>query len=373
MEDAMMISKIVRAPQRRVYYLDVGNLPPDKVDEHIKRQMNSIKKTPFIDPQTGQYNLKYNVQNLLEDYVFAVRGNHDGTRIETLPGLQYQNIETVQYFRNKMISSLRIPKPFIGYQQAMGTRSNLASQDLHFAKTIEKLQRVVVQQLEKMAFIHLFSQGYQNQSLTNFQLSLTNPSILYEQEKMQLWQTRVGLIRDIRDLRMISDDYIYTNFLQFSQGQATQMRQGIMRDMKRNYLYEKMYNEGSIEQQAQMGDQMGGMGQLDFGGGMEDMPADMGGGQEMQAQPNTGQLQDVNKQLRKSPQIDQKYKSPQKNQQLRLGNQGNPSGVRQMSKQRGFDASDDLFGMGQLKQKYGRKHQSVQQPKRKRQIITLTQ
>lgn len=146
----MIIYKISRAPERRMYFLDVGNLPPDQVDEHVRRIMNSIKKANFIDPQTGQYNLKFNMQNILQDYVFAIRGANDHTRIDTLPGLQYQSIEAVEYLQKKMFASLRTPKSYLSFEQGVGNKANLASQDLHFAKTIQKIQRIITEQLKKI-------------------------------------------------------------------------------------------------------------------------------------------------------------------------------------------------------------------------------
>lgn len=116
-EDAMLIHRIVRAPERRVFYLNVGAIPPNEVENHVQRTMNKMKKTPLIDAQTGQYNLKYNVQNMLEDFVIPVRGNDQSTRIDTAKGLDYNGIEDVSYFREKLFAALKIPKAFMGYEK----------------------------------------------------------------------------------------------------------------------------------------------------------------------------------------------------------------------------------------------------------------
>lgn len=176
----------MRAPQRRIFKIDIGVIPPNEVDQHMNNVISQMKKVPFIDPQTGQYNLKYNMQNLTQDYFFAVRGQNNSTSIETLPGLQYQTTQTLNYFRSRVLGALRIPLSFLGYQQNVGSRANLASQVLMFAKSVQALQSIVVKQLKKIAVIHLYSQGYRNENIVNFQLQLTNPSVIYEEQKIAL-------------------------------------------------------------------------------------------------------------------------------------------------------------------------------------------
>ena len=116
-EDAMLIHRIVRAPDKRAYYVNVGAIPPAEVENYVQRMMNKMKKTPLVDPSTGEYNMKYNVQNMLEDYFIPFRGNGDTTRIDTIPGLTYNGIEDVQYFREKVFAALKIPKAFMGYEK----------------------------------------------------------------------------------------------------------------------------------------------------------------------------------------------------------------------------------------------------------------
>jgi len=110
MEDAMLIHRIARSPDKRVFYLNVGSIPPNEVENFMQKTITSMKRTPFIDQETGQYNLKYNMQNLLEDFFIPVRGNDQTTKIETLPGLQYTAIEDVAYLRDKLFAALKVPK-----------------------------------------------------------------------------------------------------------------------------------------------------------------------------------------------------------------------------------------------------------------------
>lgn len=120
MEDAMLLQRIMRAPERRIFKIDVGNIPPTEVDSHIQNIITKVKKVPYMDPQTGEYNLKFNMQNMLEDFYLPVRGSESGTSIETLPGLSNDGqIEDIEYLRNKMMAALKIPKAFLGYDEGI--------------------------------------------------------------------------------------------------------------------------------------------------------------------------------------------------------------------------------------------------------------
>lgn len=119
MEDAMLIHRIMRAPEKRIFKIDIGNIPPAEVDQYMQNIMDSMKKTPVVDETTGQYNLKFNMQNLLEDFFLPVRGGQAGTEIDTLPGLQYQAIDDIDYLKAKMFAALKVPKAFLGYDEGL--------------------------------------------------------------------------------------------------------------------------------------------------------------------------------------------------------------------------------------------------------------
>ena len=113
LEDAMLIHRIMRAPEKRVFKVDVGNIPPREVEQFMQRIINKMKKTPVVDQKTGEYNLKYNVESVTEDFFLPVRGGDSGTEIDTLPGLSNNDqIDDIEYLRNKLMASLRIPKAF---------------------------------------------------------------------------------------------------------------------------------------------------------------------------------------------------------------------------------------------------------------------
>ena len=191
MEDAMLVHRIVRAPEKRVFYMNVGNIPPNEIDAFMEKTVSKMKRTPYIDPQTGQYNLKFNMQNMMEDFYIPVRGADATTRIDTTKGLEYDGIQDVMYLRDKMIAALKVPKAFFGYDKDLSGKATLAAEDIRFARTVERIQKIILSELYKIALIHLYSQGYNNEGLTNFELDLTTPSIIYDQERINLLKEKV--------------------------------------------------------------------------------------------------------------------------------------------------------------------------------------
>src|SRR6056300_1275498 len=175
MEDAMLVHRIVRSPVKRIFYMNVGGIPPNEIENFMQQAISKMKRTPYIDQSTGEYNLKYNMQNLMEDFYIPMRGNDTTTKIETLGGLQYDGITDVEYLRDKLFAALRVPKAFLGYDENLQGKAVLAAEDIRFGRTIEKVQRIMVSELYKIAFVHLYIQGYRDESLTNFELGLTTP------------------------------------------------------------------------------------------------------------------------------------------------------------------------------------------------------
>ena len=186
MEDAMLIHRMMRAPEKRVFKVDIGNIPPNEVDNFMQQIIGKMKKTPVMNAN-GEYNLKYNMESVTEDYYLPVRGGDSGTNIDTLQGLSNEGaIDDVEYLKNKMMAALKIPKAFLGYDENVGSKATLAAEDVRFARTIERLQKIVVAELEKVAIVHLYTQGFEDAELINFELELTNPSMIHQQEKLEL-------------------------------------------------------------------------------------------------------------------------------------------------------------------------------------------
>jgi hypothetical protein len=245
MEDAMLIHRIMRAPEKRIFYTNIGNIAPNEVDGYMEKMKQRIKKTPYIDPQTGDYNLKYNMMNLTEDFYLPVRGNDTTTKIDTLKGLEYTAIEDVSYLRDKLFAALRVPKAFLGYEKDLTGKATLASEDIRFARTVERIQRIVISELTKIALVHLYTQGFDDAELTNFELSLTTPSIIYEQEKIALWKEKVELAGNIMDKSLLPTDWIYQNIFHFSEDQYAEFRNQTIEDKKRSFRISQIENEGN--------------------------------------------------------------------------------------------------------------------------------
>lgn len=245
MEDAMLVHRIVRAPEKRIFYMNVGGIPPNDVESFMQKAITKMKRTPYIDQTTGEYNLKYNMQNLMEDFYIPVRGNDASTKIDTLGGLQYDGITDVTYLRDKLFAALRIPKAFLGYDDKLQGKATLAAEDIRFGRTVEKIQRIIVSELYKIAFVHLYTQGYKSEGLTNFELSLTTPSIIYDQEKIALLKEKVELCTSMVDSGLFPSDWIYENVFHLSADQYDEMRNLVTEDKKRAFRLSQIENEGN--------------------------------------------------------------------------------------------------------------------------------
>lgn len=240
MEDAMLIHRIMRAPEKRIIKIDIGNIPPAEVDAYMQRIGDKMKKVPFIDKQSGDYNLRYNMMNIMEDFYIPVRGGDSGTEITNLGGLDFNSIEDIEYLRNKMMSGLKIPKAFLGYDENISGKLTLAAEDVRFARTIERIQKMVVSELSNIAIVHLFAQGFEDEELVSFSLKLTLPSTIYEQEKLNLWKEKVQVASDIKNLKMISENWIYKQIFNMSEQETQEQRTGVAEDVKRAFRYTKI-------------------------------------------------------------------------------------------------------------------------------------
>jgi hypothetical protein len=245
MEDAMLIHRIMRAPEKRVFKIDIGNIPPTEVDNYMQRIINKMKKTPFVDKNTGDYNLKYNMQNLTEDFFLPVRGGDSGTSIENLAGLDYSSIDDIDYLKNKLFAALKVPKAYLSYDENVNGKATLAAEDVRFARTIERIQRTIVSELTKIAVVHLAAQGIDDAEMVNFELSLTNPSTIYEQEKVNLWSEKVRLASDMSALNMLSKEWVYSNVFGMGKDEMDDEKGKIINDIKDKFRYAAIENEGN--------------------------------------------------------------------------------------------------------------------------------
>lgn len=191
-EDAMMAYRIVRSPSRRVFYIDVGGIPEKDVEQHMENIVTQMKRNQVIDGETGRVDLRYNPMSVDEDYFIPVRGTQQTTKIDTLEGAQYiGDIDDVKYLRDRLLAGLKIPHSYLLMTEGgEEDKTTLAQKDIRFARTIQRLQRSVVSELEKIAMIHLYILGYRGKDLTSFKLSLNNPSKISELQELEHWRTK---------------------------------------------------------------------------------------------------------------------------------------------------------------------------------------
>jgi len=194
MEDAMMAYRIVRSSERRVFYIDVGNIAPNDVEQFVQKTITSMKRNQVVDANTGRVDLRYNPLSVEEDYFIPIRGG-ESSKIETLAGGQFTgDIDDVKYLRDKMFAALKIPAPYLSSgDEASEDKTSLAQKDVRFARTIQRLQRAVVSELEKIGIVHLYTLGFKGDDLVSFRLRLNNPSKIAELQELEHWKTKFDI------------------------------------------------------------------------------------------------------------------------------------------------------------------------------------
>jgi hypothetical protein len=196
-EDAMLVYRVTRAPERRVFKVYVGNIDDDDVEAYVQKVANKFKRTQTADNQTGQTDIRYNTLAVDQDFFVPVRDENANMPIETLQGAQnLDQIADIEYIQRKLLTALRVPKPFLGFEEQAGDGKNLALQDIRFARTINRIQQSMIQELNKIAIIHLYILGFHDE-ITNFKLTLNNPSTQGEMLKVEQWKEKVMLYKDL--------------------------------------------------------------------------------------------------------------------------------------------------------------------------------
>ena len=191
LEDAMMAYRIVRAPERRLFKIDVGNIPPQEVEQYMQKVMTQMKRNQVVDADTGRVDLRYNPLSIEEDYYIPVRQG-SSSDIVNLPGGTYTgDIDDVKYLKDKLFAALKVPQAYLFRGEGSESAdSTLAQKDIRFARTIQRLQRVIIAELEKIGIIHLFTLGYRGNDLVSFKLALNNPSKIAELQELEHWKTK---------------------------------------------------------------------------------------------------------------------------------------------------------------------------------------
>ena len=195
-EDAMLIYRTSRAPERRVFKVFVGNMDDKDVEPYVQRVANKFKRSQVVDSQTGNVDMRFNQMAVDQDYFIPVRDPAQASPIETLPGAQnLSEIADIEYIQKKLLTALRVPKAFLGFEEVVGEGKNLSLQDIRFARTINRIQKSMIAEMNKIAIIHLFLLGFEDE-LSNFTLGLTNPSTQADLLKIDVWKEKILLYKD---------------------------------------------------------------------------------------------------------------------------------------------------------------------------------
>ena len=294
LEDAMMAYRIVRSPERRVFYIDVGNIAAEDVEQYIEQVKTQMKRNQLVNEDSGRVDLRYNAMSVDEDYYIPVRGATNNTRIETLAGGQFTgDIDDVNYLRDKLFSALKVPKAYLAQSDAQEDKTTLSQKDIRFARTIQRLQRVVIAELEKVCIIHLYTLGYRDNDLLSFKLSLNNPSKIAELQELEHLRLKFDVAGSATD-GYFSKQWVYRNIFKIAEEEVERIQIEQFSDALHGAAIEEA---GTVPEGGEGGDLGGDLGD-DLGG--DDLGGDDLGGDDaaegdddaLLAEPEPGQRDD---------------------------------------------------------------------------------
>ncbi len=232
LEDAMLVYRIVRAPERRVFKIDVGNVPPEEIPAYMERAQSTLKRASITDQSSGRVDLRYNPLSVDEDYFIPVRGSESGTDITTLAGGTVAGeTNDVEYIQKKLFAALKIPKAYLGYDEGLGAKATLSQEDIRFSRTIARVQRTILAELNKIAIIHLYCHGFSDNDLLDFKLKLSNPSTIAQQQKLELFRSRFEAAGTaLQTPGLVDKTWVQKNIIRLTEDEISKIKQGQKRD-----------------------------------------------------------------------------------------------------------------------------------------------
>ena len=268
MEDAMMAYRVVRSSERRVFKIDVGSIPPNEVEQYMEKVVTQLKRHSVVDPKTGHVDLRYNPMSVEEDYFIPVRAG-SVTDISTLAGAaNITQIDDIKYLRDKLFSALKVPQSYLSMGEgAAEDKTTLAQKDIRFARTIQRLQRVIISELEKIGIIHLYTLGFRGDDLLGFSLSLNNPSKIAELQELEHWKQKFDIAASATE-GYFSRRWVTEHVFGMSHEEFTRCQREMYYDRK---------HDASLQQVAEGAAAQGGLG----GGLGGDLGGELGGPEEM--------------------------------------------------------------------------------------------
>ena len=277
-EDAMIAYRVVRAPERRVFKIDVGNIPPQDVPQYMERVKTELKRNSLVNAETGRVDLRYNPLSLEEDYFIPMRGGV-GSDIVSLPGAKsLDDIDDVKYMRDKLFSALKVPQSYLTNLDGDNEdKTTLAQKDIRFARTIQRLQRALISELEKISVVHLYTLGFRGEDLIGFKLALNNPSRLAELQQLEYMRTKFDIANAVPE-GVYSKRYISKNILGMSDEEFLRNQRESFYDKKYMQALEGVQEQGAADEMGgalggDLGDELGG----DLGG---ELGGELEGGEE---------------------------------------------------------------------------------------------
>lgn len=235
-EDAMLVYRVVRSPERRVFYIDVGNTAPNDIPTYMEAAKAALRSNTLKDAASGRLDYRYNPVAVDEDYFIPIRGTEGGTRIETLAGGQHVSAtEDVEYIQKKLFSALSIPRAYLGYDESLSSKATLAQEDIRFSRTINIIQKIIIAEMNKLAMLHLYSKGFDGEDLINFELFLSNPSSVALQQKLALWNDRIDIASKFKESMLVDETWIQGEILGFTPEEINKFKYS----RKQDVLYQK--------------------------------------------------------------------------------------------------------------------------------------
>jgi len=286
LEDAVMAYRIVRSPERKIFYIDVGNIPPEDVEQFMQKAMTQMKRNQVIDSDTGRVDLRYNPLSIEEDYFIPVRGG-SSTKVENLPGGSYTgDIDDIKYLKDKLFAALKIPQSYLFRGDgAEEDKATLAQKDVRFSRTIQRLQRSILSELEKVGIIHLFTLGYRGDDLVSFDLSLNNPSRIAELQELENWRTKFEIASTATE-GFFSKQWVAKNIFNISDEEFVRNQRNMFYDRKYDAALEAAAAGEELEE-TELGTG-GALGAEDLGFGGEELPPEEGELEELPAEEVPG-------------------------------------------------------------------------------------
>ena len=277
LEDAMMAYRIVRAPDRKMFKIDVGQIPPNEVEQYMQKVISSMKRNSIVDQSTGRVDLRYNPLSVEEDYFIPVRGNSNTDITNLAGGTRTGDIDDVKYLRDKLFSALKVPASYLtNAEGAEEDKTTLAQKDIRFARTIQRLQRAVVSELEKVGIIHLYTLGYNGEDLLGFKLSLNNPSIIAELQELERWDKKFSVAASANE-GFFSRRWVAENLFGMSHDEFLRNQRELYYDKK----FDANLAATAETEQEMAASAMGGGGDLGGDEGLGELGGDELGGDEL--------------------------------------------------------------------------------------------